>query len=262
MTGGAGQDGDRGRVPAAFVRAREWLARRRPRGRQATGTGAGADAGTGVDAPVAAGAAAPAGPGTAGAGGEAGAGAVAAGGVHPGADPAPLGWFLLTLVHLFTAVYTARPAPGEGLFGAAPEGGPRMAAWLIVVPSLFAGLYTGLTRAGRGWLYPLTFAFWPLVVERGLLYLFGMAGQWMLAGFPAGWREASRFEAALAFTRETLAPFATPAYVALAPAGLGITVVTCWLTGRLHRVLRARWHGFGAGAGLRRTWHRFLATRG
>lgn len=155
-----------------------------------------------------------------------------------GPDPASFGWLLLAVIYLLTATYTAQPAPGEGLFGAAIAGGDRMAAWLVVVPYLFAGVYTGLTRDGRGWLYPLSFAFWPLAIERGLLYLFGLGGQWMMAGFPDGWQEAAGLETALAFTRETLAPFATTTYVALAPASLALTAAVSWATHRLTAGLR------------------------
>lgn len=141
----------------------------------------------------------------------------------PPVDPAPLGWFLLGVVYALTAVYSAVPAQHSTLFGAGPAGAGRMAVALAVVPYALAGLYTGLTAAGRGWLYPVTFAAWPLLLERLALYLFGMAGRWMLAGFPAGWREAVPLAAALSFTRETLAPYATPAYMAWGLGSLALT---------------------------------------
>ena len=163
-------------------------------------------------------------------------------------DPAPLGWFLLTLVYLFTAVYTARPDPDAGLFGADPAGGPRMAAWLLVLPYAAAGVYTGLTGAGRSWIYPVTFTFWPLAVERAALYLYGMAGQWMLAGFPEGWREALPLAGALAFTRDTLAPYATVAYLALAPGSLALALAVHGLI----RLAARRWHAARRGRPARR----------
>lgn len=130
----------------------------------------------------------------------------------------------MVLAYAFTAVYSAVPAEGSTLFGAGPAGAARMAVALAVVPYLVAGLYTGLTDGGRGWVYPLTFAVCPLVLERLALYLYGVGGQWMLAGFPAAWRQALSVEGALAFTRETLAPYASPAYVLGGTGSLALTV--------------------------------------
>ncbi|WP_460038537.1 hypothetical protein [Thermaerobacter litoralis] len=155
----------------------------------------------------------------------------------PPVDPAPLGWFLLSVVYAVTALYTAVPAAGTTLFGAGPEGGGRMAVALVVLPYLFAGLYTGLTHGGRGWVYPVTFAAWPLLLERLALYLFGFAGRWMQEGFPDGWREALPVASALAFTREALAPYATPAYGAAGAASLALTVAVFFAV----RWAEARW---------------------
>lgn len=135
-------------------------------------------------------------------------------------DPGPFGWFLYTLLYLFTAVYSAQPNPEAGLFGADVAGGPRMAVWLTVLPALVAGIYAGVTASGRSWWYPATLVLVPMAAERLALYLYGMAGQWMAGDFPAGWRQALALEPALAFTRETLAPYATPAYFVSAPVSL------------------------------------------
>ncbi|HEY8393917.1 MAG TPA: hypothetical protein VIK92_03855 [Thermaerobacter sp.] len=282
----AGFGSTRARVTAAAAKARERLVRWRARMGRGTPAGAGAAATAGharawlgrwraragrgtrlgsreaAAVPVTAGPVEPGAEPGAGMAGPEAAPAAVAGEALAGADPAPFGWFLLTVVYLLTAIYSALPAPGEGLFGAALAGGSRMAAWLVVAPYLFAGLYTGVTGAGRGWVYPLTFTFWPLIIERGLLYLFGMAGQWMQVGFPAGWREAMDLQAALAFTRETLAPYATPVYVALAPAGLAIAMVTWWVTGRLRNAVLARWGGPGVPSGLRRRFTRGVPPAG
>lgn len=157
----------------------------------------------------------------------------------PPVDPAPLGWFLLAVTYALTAVYSAVPAAGSTLFGAGAQGAGRMAAALVVIPYVLAGVYTGCTAGGRGWLYPATFAAWPILLERLALYLFGMAGQWMVAGFPHGWREALPLDTALAFTRATLAPYATVGYLAAGAASLALAVgvffATRWLAGRVAR---------------------------
>ena len=163
-------------------------------------------------------------------------------------DPAPLGWFLVALAYAFTALYSAVPAEGSTLFGAGPAGAARMAVALGVVPYIVAGLYTGLTEGGRGWPYPVTFAAWPILLERLALYLYGVGGQWMLAGFPEGWRQALPLGGALGFTRETLAPYATPGYVAWGAGSLAITLAVhagARLAARRVGVRRARRAGGG-----------------